>query len=78
MIKIILTIAQLLFTEADVQRQMEWSEAIDNVQDQMTWIREDLNNGRITEEQAENYLENLDRTEDLLIELYKSNTISIR
>ena len=70
MIKIIITIAHLLTVEHNMQTQMEWSEAIDNVQDQMTWIREDLNNGRITEEQAEIYLLNLDRTEDLLIKLY--------
>ena len=70
MIKIILTIAQLLTTEGNMKTQMEWSEAIDNVQDQMTWIREDINNGRITEEEAEYYLQNLDRTEDLLIKLY--------
>ena len=70
MIKIILTIAQLLTAESNMQTQMEWSEAIDNVQDQMTWIREDINNGRITEEEAEYYLQNLDRTEDLLIKLY--------
>jgi len=70
MIKIILTIAQLLAAESEFQTKMEWSEAIDNIQDQMTWIREDLNNGRINEEQAEFYLKNLDRTEDLLIKLY--------
>ena len=70
MIKIILTIVQLLAAESEMQTQMEWAEAIDNVQDQMTWIREDLNNNRITEEQAENYLLNLERTEDLLIKLY--------
>ena len=70
MIKIILTIAQLLTAESNMQTQMEWSEAIDNVQDQMTWIREDINNGRISEEEAEYYLQNLDRTEDLLIKLY--------
>ena len=70
MIKIIITIAQLLAAESELQSKMEWAEAIDNVQDQMTWIREDLNNGRISEEQAEFYLKNLDRTEDLLIKLY--------
>ena len=75
MIKIIITITQLLMTSnSDIQNQMKWSEAIDNVQDQMTWIREDINNGRITEEEAEYYLENLNRTEDLLIELYNINT----
>ena len=73
MIKIILTIAQLLAAETELQSKMEWSEAIDNVQDQMTWIREDLNNGRITEEEADLYLKNLDRTEDLLIKLYNEN-----
>ena len=70
MIKIILTIAQLITAESNMQTQMEWSEAINNVQDQMTWIREDINNGRISEEEAEYYLQNLDRTEDLLIKLY--------
>ena len=73
MIKIILTIAQLLTAESNIQTQMEWSEAIDNVQDQMTWIREDVNNNRITEEQAELYIKNLDRTEDLLIKLYNES-----
>ena len=74
MIKIILTIAQLLSAETEIQNQMKWGEAIDNVQDQMTWIREDINNGRITEKEAQYYLDNLDQTEDLLIELYNMNT----
>lgn len=73
MIKIILTIAQLLQPQ-DLPQEAYWSEAINNVQDQMTWIREDINNGRITEEEAEYYLENLEKTEDLLIELYNMNT----
>ncbi len=74
MIKIILTIAQLLAAEAEIQTQMKWGEAIDNVQDQMTWIKEDISNGRISEKEAEYYLQNLERTEDLLIELYNMNT----
>ena len=76
MIKIIITITQLLMTSnGDIQNQMKWGEAINNVQDQMTWVREDINNGRISEEEAQYYLDNLNRTEDLLIELYKLNTI---
>ncbi len=74
MIKIILTIAQLLAAEAEIETQMKWGEAIDNVQDQMTWVIEDVNNGRISEKEAEYYLQNLERTEDLLIELYNMNT----
>ena len=73
MIKIILTIAQLL-QPYELPEQAYWNEAINNVQDQMTWIIEDLNNGRITEKEAEYYLQNLDRTEDLLIHLYNVNT----
>ena len=73
MIKIILTIAQLL-QPYELPEKAYWNEAINNVQDQMTWIREDLNNGRITEKEAEYYLQNLDRTEDLLIHLYNVNT----
>ncbi len=59
----------------ELPEQAYWNEAINNVQDQMTWVREDINNGRISEEEAEYYLQNLNRTEDLLIELYKLNTI---
>jgi len=74
MIKIIITIAQLLQPH-ELPEEAYWNEAINNVQDQMTWIREDINNDRISEEEAEYYLNNLNRTEDLLIELYKLNTI---
>jgi hypothetical protein len=73
MIKIILTIAQLL-QPYELPEQAYWNEAINNVQDQMTWIIEDLINGRITDKEAEYYLQNLDRTEDLLIHLYNVNT----
>ncbi len=61
-------------SNGDIQNQMKWSEAIDNIQDQMTWVKEDISNGRISEEEAQYYLDNLNRTEDLLIELYKLNT----
>ena len=73
MIKVIITVLQLLQPN-ELPEQAYWNEAIDNVQDQMTWIREDISNGRISEEEAQYYLDNLDRTEDLLIELYNSNT----
>ena len=73
MIKIILTVAQLL-QPYELPEKAYWNEAINNVQDQMTWIKEDMSNGRITEEEAQYYLDNLNRTEDLLIELYKLNT----
>ena len=69
MIKIIITIAQLLQPH-ELPEEAYWNEAINNVQDQMTWIREDINNGRISEEEAQYYLDNLNRTEDLLIKLY--------
>ena len=74
MIKIIITIAQLL-QPYELPEEAYWNEAINNVQDQMTWIRKDINNDRISEEEAQYYLDNLNRTEDLLIELYKLNTI---
>ena len=73
MIKVIITVLQLLQPN-ELPEQAYWNEAIDNVQDQMTWIKEDISNGRISEEEAQYYLDNLDRTEDLLIELYNSNT----
>ena len=36
--------------------------AMDNIQDMKTWISEDVNSGRMTEEIAEYYYENLDET----------------
>jgi len=73
MIKTLITVIQLL-QPYELPEEAYWNEAIDNVQDQMTWIREDVNNGRITEEEAKYYLENLNTTEDILIKLYKINT----
>ena len=73
MIKLIITVLQLM-QPYELPEQAYWNEAIDNVQDQMTWIKEDINNGKISEEEAEYYLQNLDRTEDLLIHLYNVNT----
>ena len=73
MIKVIITVLQLM-QPYELPEQAYWNEAIDNVQAQMTWIKEDLNNGRITEKEAEYYLQNLDRTEDVLIHLYNVNT----
>lgn len=70
MIKIILTIAQLLSAESQIETNRQWNEAITNVQDQKTWIKEDIVNGRISEEEAQYYLDNLNETEDLLIKLY--------
>ena len=70
MIKIILTIAQLLSAESQIETNRQWNEAITNVQEQKTWIKEDIVNGRISEEQAQYYLDNLNETEYLLIKLY--------
>lgn len=70
MIKIILTIAQLLSAESQIETNRQWNEAITNVQEQKTWIKEDIVNGRISEEEAQYYLDNLNETEDLLIKLY--------
>ena len=69
MIKTLITIIQLL-QPYELPEKAYWNEAINNIQDQMTWIKEDINNGRITEEEAEYYLENLERTEKILVELY--------
>ena len=49
MIKIILTIAQLLSAESQIETNRQWNEAITNVQEQKTWIKEDIVNGRISE-----------------------------
>ena len=53
-----MTIAQLL-QPYELPEEAYWNEAIDNVQDQITWIKEDITQGRISEEEAKYYLENL-------------------
>ena len=57
------------------QIQLAW--AIDNLQDLKTYIVEDMNNGRMSEEYAENYYELLDETEGFIQDYnrrYNTNT----
>ena len=73
MIKLIITVLQLI-QPYELPEQAYWNEAVDNVSDMRTWIIEDINNGKISEEEAKYYIDYLDRTEDVLIHLYNVNT----
>tara|TARA_B100001057_G_scaffold321970_1_gene322179 strand:+ start:333 stop:614 length:282 start_codon:yes stop_codon:yes gene_type:complete len=60
-------------------RQLVW--AIDNLQDIKGYIIEDMEEGRISEEYANNYWELLDETEGFIQDYnkkYKTNTIAKR
>ena len=82
--KIILTIgivsSMLTSTEKNYEpRQLVW--AIDNLQDLKGYIIQDMEEGRISEEYAENYYELLDETEGFIQDYnkkYKTNTIANR
>tara|TARA_R100001510_G_C7589954_1_gene159996 strand:- start:378 stop:650 length:273 start_codon:yes stop_codon:yes gene_type:complete len=60
-------------------RQLVW--AIDNLQDLKEYVIQDMEEGRISEEYAENYWELLDETEGFIQDYnkkYKTNTIANR
>ena len=48
--------------------QLIW--AMDNMEDMKEWIAEDVNNGIIPEEIAENYFETLDETHSFINDFY--------
>jgi len=48
--------------------QLVW--AMDNMEDMKEWIAEDVNNGIIPEEIAENYFETLDETHSFINDFY--------
>jgi len=76
--KIILTIgvaSSLLTTPAekdgtDVYYSNQLIYAMDNIEDMKTWINEDLNNGRMSQEIAESYFETLDETHIFIQDFY--------
>ncbi len=49
------------------------AEAVNNVQDLQEWIESDINNKRIDQSVASDYIDTLNETEDLLIEYYNAN-----
>jgi hypothetical protein len=77
--KIILTIgvaSSLLTTPAekdgtDVYYSNQLVYAMDNIEDMKTWVNEDLNNGRMSQEIAESYFETLDETYIFIQDFYK-------
>jgi hypothetical protein len=76
--KIILTIgvaSSLLTTPAekdgtDVYYSNQLIYAMDNIEDMKTWVNEDLNNGRMSQEIAESYFETLDETHVFIQDFY--------
>ena len=63
------------FIEAEpkqVDQEIRMATAIDNLQDAMTWMREDIQQGRIDAELGNIYIYNMNEAEDLLIEYIKN------
>ena len=57
-------------TRVDYVEISKWNEVINNVQDMKEWLKYDINQSVIDSVHADYYFEYLNRTEDLLIELY--------
>ena len=76
--KIILTIgiaSSLLTTPAEkdgteVYYSTQLIYAMNNIEDMKTWVNEDLNNGRMSQEIAESYFETLDETHIFIQDFY--------
>lgn len=76
--KIIMTIgvaSSLLTTPAkkdgtDVYYSTQLIHAMNNIEDMKTWVNEDLNNGRMSQEIAESYFETLDETYIFIQDFY--------
>ena len=77
--KIILTIgvaSSLLVSPAKkdgtIVDSVELSEAINNIQDMKEWMKDDVSKDNIITDLGEFYIEYLDETEDILIEIYNT------
>ena len=53
--------------------QLLW--AMDNIEDMKTWVLEDVNNGRMSEEIAETYFETLDETHGFINDFYRKQCV---
>ncbi len=61
------------FTSNQLMNTFLLSEAVNNVQALQEWIESDINNNRIDQSVASDYIDTLNETEDLLIEYYNAN-----
>ena len=51
--------------------QLIW--AMDNIEDMKSWVHEDVEQGRLTEEIAESYYETLDETHGFIKDFHEKN-----
>ena len=66
----ITALGAMSFTSNQLYYSTQLVYAINNVEDMKTWIIEDINNGKIEEETAENYFETLDETHGFILDFY--------
>ncbi len=59
--------------ETTIENQVEFSEALNDIQDMMEWMREDIVQGKVDFYVGEYYLEYLDSTENALINFAVEN-----
>ena len=67
--EIIITIGVLVAMAHNQTEKIELMTTIDNIQDMKEWMIEDMNNGVISPEYAEYYIQYLEESEQILINI---------
>ena len=67
--EIIITIGVLLAMAHNQTEKIELMTTIDNIQDMKEWMIEDMNNGVISPDYAEYYIQYLEESEQILINI---------
>jgi len=62
--------------ELTIENQVEFSEALNDIQDMREWMREDIVQGKVDFYVGEYYIEYLDSTEDALVDFAVENGIA--
>jgi hypothetical protein len=67
---IISTLGIMSFTTNQIYYSTQLVWAMDNLESMKTWVNEDINNGRMSEEIGELYLDNIDETYSFVNDFY--------
>ena len=69
-------VTEVVEEELTIENQIEFSEALNDIQDMREWMREDIVQGKVDFYVGEYYIEYLDSTEDALIDFAVENGIA--
>ena len=69
-------VTEVVEEELTIENQIEFSEALNDIQDMREWMREDIVQGKVDFYVGEYYIEYLDSTEDALVDFAVENGIA--